>query len=272
MLGILSLVLLVVGAFLAGGGAFDWAFLFSDGYREYNWVRSVGRGGARGLLMLLGSVVILVGFVGQVVDAAAKPVFVTANSEAALDKTDGLPPAGGSADGSHSTETGKAGPPATVPGPAVSGPSHHKTSPAKTSPAVPQSQAATRSPGSSGGPPPAPPGGYQPITIWNPEVELYDGEATISLEYRFEAGHEPVPGAEYVWRLELPDGSREVVYESLQSEGRLQYLAQLSQAETGLTRWSTVLSVDLDGKQKRVSNRLEIASGKVRSVPLEAPR
>jgi hypothetical protein len=269
MLGILSIVSLVVGAFVAGGGAFDWQFLFSDGYREHNWVRSVGRDGARGLLVLFGGVLIVVGFVGQVVDAAAKPVAVTANDGGTLESTDELPPANGPTAGSHSMETGPTGHPKPSKGPAVAGPSLQPM----TSPTASHSHAPSRSAAAADNPPPPAPGEHQPMTIWNPETELEEDGATIWLQYRFEPGHEPVAGAKYFWLIAFPDKDTEVEDDTMDREGRRAFFVELPKPEQSLKRWSTtVWSVESDGKKKQVSNRLEINNGEVRSTPLAAPR
>src|SRR5690349_2100747 len=87
MLGVVGVIALVLGGFTAGGGAFDWEFLFSDGYREHPWVRSLGREGARGLLILLGCVLGVAGFIVQVIDTASKPVPVTVAAATGTDSS-----------------------------------------------------------------------------------------------------------------------------------------------------------------------------------------
>ena len=258
MLAILSLVSLVVGAFAAGAGAFDWAFLFSDGYREYDWVRNMGRGGARGLLMLLGGVLVIVGFVGQVVDAASKPVVVTANAQRTSDTPEApLSPSGSS--GATSKGTDQTSRPSPSKGPVVAAPS----------PGSATSSHASRAPAATVYVPPVA-GANQPITIWNPQLEFSEGETMIRLQYRFEPGHEPLPGTEYFWQIEVPAKPTEVAYESLQSEGQLQYILRLAQTEKWLREaWSMVLTAKTDGKRAQVSNRLNIVGDKVQSTPLE---
>jgi hypothetical protein len=254
MLGIVAVVSLVLGAFMAGGGAFDWEFLFSNGYRDYRWARSLGRDGARGLLMMFGSILIIAGFIGQVVDTASKQP-VVATSSSADQSTIPIPdePSSSSAGSSTSSASIKPGAPTTGKPP---------TSPTLTTTPRPADTA-------NSGPPPSyvptttSQPGLQPITIWNPQVFDQERETLVTLQYRFEAGHQPRPGDKYYWLINAA-GTTQVDFDPdpSQGEGQLSYLFHFPLASTGLQgSWSTELMCQINGKGYRVSNRLDIAPG-----------
>jgi hypothetical protein len=264
MLGIVAVVSLVLGAFVVGGGAFDWEFLFSDGYREHNWVRSLGREGARGTLILLGAVLAIVGFIGQVVDTASKPVDLTATTaENGTIENPGEPSLSNStpATGSASNALGNQMPTKTPP---VAGPS------LGTMNAPPPSYLPAASGSSTGVSRPGP----QPMTIWDPEAVDEDGETFVTLQYRFERGHQPLSNSRYLWIIDSLVTTIEVEYDpqSLQKQGQLTHLIRLPLASSGLLQsWSTVVMVEIGKQRRQVSNHLQIAPGNaVRSTPLAA--
>jgi serine/threonine protein kinase len=108
-------------------------------------------------------------------------------------------------------------------------------------------------------------GEREPITIWNPQVKLVEEGAIIRLQYRFEAGHEPLDNAHYVWLIDLPDKRTEVhVDHLLAREGTLEYLLPLPQPEKSLDEpWWTLLKLNNNGETTRVSNRLDLRAGQV---------
>jgi hypothetical protein len=266
MLGIAGVVALVLGAFTAGAGVFDWEFLFSDGYREYAWVRSLGREVARGLLMLLGGVLMIGGFVSQVVDAASKPVLATAaltrqtpESEAGEQDADEQPSPARDAAAPTPLKTDfnsrTSLPPTVVPG---------------------TKEKNTASPGRVGAdvkqPPPAS-SPLQAMTIWEPDVAVEDAQTLLFLKYRFEAGHKPVAGGRYYWIVDFLGATHEVVYEaqSLQQQGQLTQVFGTPVEGGGFEHpWSNRVEIDRNGHRTQVSNRLEISSEGVRLVPLSA--
>jgi hypothetical protein len=262
MLGIAAVVSLVLGAFVAGGGAFDWEFLFSDGYREHNWVRSLGREGARGALIALGAVLAIAGFIGQVVDTASKPIDLTATTaeNGTIENPDepslsNRTPATGSA----SNALGNRGPTTPVAGPSLG-----------TMSAPPPSYLPTATGGSPGASRPGP----QPMTIWDPEAVDEDGETFVTLQYRFEPGHQPLSNGRYLWIIDSLVTTIEVEYDpqSLQKQGQLTHLIRLPLASSGLLQsWSTVVMVEIGAQRRQVSNHLQVAPGNaVRSTPLAA--
>lgn len=262
MLGILGVVALVLGAFIAGGGAFDWEFLFSDGYREHPWVRSTGREGARGLMVLLGSLLAIGGFVSQVVDAASKPVSVTAampgTGSAAVASESAASADGGRQDTSSIDSAGQSTVTSpTVTRPNVAGPKVGGT--AKLGPT--DSGRSAPSSGASG----------QAMTIWHPDVVPEENQTLVILQYRFEPGHRPVPGSQYHWLVAFSGVSHEITYEAeaMQKEGQLTHVFSDSAASGGFARhWSTWLEVETDGRRKQISNTLETTGGEVQSKPL----
>ena len=269
MLGVAGIIALVLGGFAAGGGAFDWEFLFSDGYREHPWVRSLGRDGARGVLILLGSVLVVVGCVSQVIDGASQPVSAVASAASQnllpIDVNDEPTLASDYSSGSVST---KAAGPMTTPAPSVAGPTVDQTD--YVPPAVPASPSATDNASANSQP------GPQPMTIWSPEAVAQDADTIVSLQYRFEPGHLPLPGRHYLWVIELSSSTSEVLYEAetMQRQGQLTHIVRSPLKGSGFDRkWSTYLVVETNGPRKYVSNRLEITPGEgVRSTPLTMPR
>lgn len=265
MLGIVAVVSLVLGAFMAGGGAFDWEFLFSDGYHDHRWARSLGRDGARGLLMLFGGVLIIVGFIGQVVDTAAKQPEVATSSSAAQDTIaspdePSLPAVGPSSSSA-----------AIKPGAPTIGKTPTPPTPATTPQTTLPSVTASSGPPASYLPSTTSQPGPQPITIWNPQFFSQDDETLVTLQYRFEVGHHPLADAKYYWMINA-DQTTEVEYEpeSVQREGQLSHLFLAPMASTGLQRsWSTELIYEIDKKRYRASNRLYFMPGRgVQSTPV----
>jgi hypothetical protein len=266
MLGILGIIALLLGGFAAGGGAFDWAFLFSDGYREHTWARSLGREGARGLLILFGSVLMVVGFISQVVDSASKPVRVISTSLdkplTASDDRDGSAPQAEVPEVTGSTPNL----PLTTPPPAprIEGPAA----------GAPNSPPASYLPSRSGNSATAAEPGPQLVTIWHPEAVPEDADTLVMLQYRFESGHWPWTGFRYFWIIDLPDHTTEVESdgETLQRRGQLIHVFHTPLQGSGFqSTWSTVLMVEANGRRQQVSNRLEITPEGVRSTPLLAP-
>jgi hypothetical protein len=260
MLGILGVVALVLGAFIAGGGAFDWEFLFSDGYREHPWVRSTGREGARGLMVLLGSLLAIGGFVSQVVDAASNPVAVTAalpgTEPATIDADSATSDERQTRDASIDSTAPRAVAGPSMPRPNVAGPNLGGTSKLAPTDSAPSSAV-------SG----------QAITIWHPDVVDEENQTLVILQYRFEPGHRPVPGSHYHWLVAFSGASHEITYdaEAMQKEGQVTHVFSDSAAGRGFdTHWSTWLEVETEGRRKQISNTLEITGGEVQSKPLAA--
>ena len=268
MLGVAGIIAMVLGGFAAGGGAFDWEFLFSDGYREHAWVRSLGRDGARGLLILLGSVLVVVGFVSQVIDSASQPVVAVASTAnqtfLPIDANDEPASTGDFTGGTASKVPG----PRATPAPSVAGPTVGQTDYFP----VPQPTTPGAIDESSGAAEPGP----QPMTIWNPEADSQHGDTIVSLQYRFEPGHRPRPGSHYLWIIDLVQATSEVHYdaEAMQRQGQLTHIVRSPLKGSGFDRsWSTYLVVETNGRRAQVSNRLEIMSGEgVRSTPLTGPQ
>ena len=266
MLGIVGIMALLLGGFAAGGGAFDWAFLFSDGYREHTWVRSLGREGARGLLILFGSVLMVVGFISQVVDSASKPVRVVSTSSdeplMASDGEDGSAPQAEVPEVAGPTITPSVAAPSPTPrieGPAAGAPD---SPPASYLPSRPGTSATAAAPGP------------QLVTIWHPEVVAEDADTLVMLQYRFEVGHRPWAGFRYFWIIDLPDHTTEVESdgETLRKQGQLIHVFHMPLQGSGFqSTWSTVLMVEANGRRQEVSNRLQITPEGVRSTPLLAP-
>ncbi|HVX10469.1 MAG TPA: hypothetical protein VHC22_04775 [Pirellulales bacterium] len=269
MLGVVGVISLVVGGFAAGGGAFGWEFLFSDGYREHPWVRSLGRDGARGILMVFGGILALVGFVIQVIDTASKPVpapIVASNQVEPPDEA-GRPPeetdswnASPNAPEPPTTKNfdDRTGGPAVVPGPTIG-----KNGPGIGKPSTDDGRMQ----------PPAR-RGLEPITISNPEVEPQEAQTLIILQYEFQPGHRPVAGTRYFWIIDLESGTIEVEYspESLEKKGQLTHVVDTPPAGSGFDApWSTRIDVEANRRRTPVSNRLEISSEGVRSTELGAP-
>lgn len=260
MLGILGLLVLVLGAFTAGGGAFNWEFFFSDGYREHGWARSLGRDGARGILLLLGGVLVVAGFVSQIVDAASKPVSNRAvvnvpamnnNTESSQEVVDPAPsPSSGS--------------------PAVAQP--QTVARQATRPAAPATGAERR--GTATAPSTRLPGNMvssQPVTIWNPDPAPEDMRTFLILQYRFEPGHQPHPGSQYVWVIDLQGVAHKVSFEggTLEKQGQLTHLFDASAEGGGFDKpWATWIEIEVGGEGRQISNKLEIDGEEVRSLPL----
>lgn len=280
MLGVVAVVAMVLGGFAAGGGAFDWPFLFSDGHRDYAWVRSMGRDGARGLLLLFGSVLVLVGFVSQVVDSASQRVLVadaaTSQTSVGLDTNDevavpnhfpstNVPPAAGAPSANHATVKNATGS-AVTPAQPVANPNDAKYDrpPDAASYGASDNSSAIAAPGP------------QPMTIWNPDAVAQGDDTLVELQYRFEPGHRPLPGSHYIWVIDVVGMTNEVQYDAtiLQQQGQLTHLIRLPLKRSGLEQaWSTVLVVETNGQRAQASNRLYVTPGQsVRSTPLAAPR
>ncbi|HQU42095.1 MAG: hypothetical protein B7Z73_00980 [Planctomycetia bacterium 21-64-5] len=272
MLGIFGVIVLVVGGFSAGGAIFDWPFLFSDGYREYNWVRSAGREGARGMLILFGGILVVVGFVAQVVDAASRTSlqagrgsgpgqFAQSPKEgAAVDE----PPTDSAAVPTVAT------PPATE-APQVAGPSMGQVEPpsgagSAATPAATVSRTPTASTAAA----------WQSLTIFEPEAVPQESNTLLVLKYRFEEGHRPLAGAHYIWVTDALDKTAEVEYDAgvMQQQGQLTHIVRAPFVESGFDRtWSTSIVVEINGRRQPASNTLHIAPGEeVRSDPPPAPR
>jgi hypothetical protein len=271
MLGVFGVIALVLGGFTAGGGAFDWEFLFSDGYREHGWVRSFSRDGARGLLILLGSVLGVAGFVMQVVDTASKPVpAVAAAPSEPLAALDGEPSSSSESErpswpSKKSSTSGK-----TTAAPSVAGPNVGKNA---TAAGMSSTDGETSSDEDDSGLSPVPPG-PQPITIWNPQLEPQENQTLLILQYRFVRGHRPQPGSRYHWVVNLLSGTNEIEYEanSLEKQGQLTQLFDTPRAGGGFDQeWSTQLEIETDGRRAPVSNLLEITSEGIKSKPLKIP-
>jgi hypothetical protein len=250
----------MLGAFVAGGGAFDWEFLFSDGHREHEWVRNMGRGGARGLLMLVGSAFVVAGFVGQVAAAAAKPVDVAANALGTPESgtPERQPPSGGSVAGFPWRDRG--GSPASTKAPPVPDSSLGLT----------DAPPATFLPPAGDGPTTGT-AGPQPITIWNPRTEAREEDTVVRVQYRFEAGHRPLANGVYYWIISAASKTTEVEYDFWQNQGQLEYTLRVLLESSGLKQyWTTMLVVDIGGKRSQASNRLQITGGHVQATPLTA--
>jgi hypothetical protein len=268
MLGVFGVIALVMGGFTAGGGAFDWEFLFSDGYREHGWVRSFGREGARGLLILLGCVLGIAGFVMQVIDTASKPLpTVAAAPSEPAPAIDGEP-SSASERPTWPSKTSSGGGKTTAP--SIAGPTVGKKAnePDMSSNDAPTSSAEVDE--SDTGNLPARTG-PQPITIWNPQVEPQENQTLLILQYRFERGHRPQPGSRYYWVINLLSGTNEIEYEaaSLEKQGQLTQLFDTSRGGGFDKEWSTRLEVETNGRRTPVSNLLEITSQGVSSKPLK---
>lgn len=261
MLGILAIVSLVLGAFVAGGAAFDWELFFSDGHRDHDWVRTFGREGARGLLLILGAVLVLSGFIGEVFDTASKPVIASAD---------------------RSDQT-------TIDNPDE--PSRPEAMPATRSPATSGGASGNKS-ASTGGSPAgsasAPPPSFRPVTsgveakvglqtmtIWDPEAVDEEGSTLVTLQYRFEPDFRARSDGVYFWIIESPSSTLEVRYdpELLQQEGQLTHLLRTPLATNGMLQsWSTYVLLEENERRRQVSNRLHIAAGAaIRSTPPTAP-
>lgn len=257
MLGIFGLLILVLGAFAAGGGAFNWEFLFSDGYREHGWVRSLGREMARGICMLLGGVLVAAGFVSQMVDAAAKPVAVRHLADASVDSL-----------ADDAAQPPAASQPASMPASL----SNHPTSappPAAGSllPTAPPAEIRT-------GKAPSPPDlktSAQVVTISSPDAAQEDERTLLILQYRFESGHQPVPDSHFFWVIELQGFAQRISYEggSLEKQGQLTHLFDSSVEGGAFAKpWATWIEMQAGQESRQISNRLEIDGAEVRSVPL----
>lgn len=266
MLGVFGVIVLVLGGFTAGGGIFEWPFLFSDGYREYNWVRSAGREGARGMLILSGGILVVLGFVAQVLDGAAR---------ARLDSGRGVGPA-------RFAQTGDAvapeqpavdAPAAATPrvtleeAPKFGGPRMERIDrPSKTSAAA---SASTSPPTKNNAP------AWQPLTIDDAEAVAEGDDTLVMLQYRFEGDNRPVPGGHYFWIIDVLGGVTEIEYdaETLQREGQLTHIVRMPLRQIGFDRnWSTFIVLELSGHRRPISNILQMAPGEEpRSVPPPAP-
>lgn len=271
MLGLLGLLLLALGAAIAGGGVFNWEFFFSDGYREHGWARSLGREGARGVLMLLGGVLLIAGFVSQVVDAASQPiadrqivdVLPNDDSTVATQATGVSDPAASRIEPAPNDST--RAPPSTAAGP---GPGRATTQrPAGTPP--PNVTAAAPHP-----PAPNAPSSAQAVTIWSPDVAQEDTQILLFLQYRFEAGHQPRPDGQYFWVIDLQGVVQKIAFEggSLEKQGQFTHVFNASAEGAHFSRpWSTWIETQVGQKGRQISNRLDIEGADVRSVPLSAP-
>jgi len=268
MLGIFGVIVLVLGGFSAGGAIFDWPFLFSDGYREYNWVRSAGREGARGMLILFGGILVVIGFVAQVVDAASR-ISLQAGRGIGPDRFAQSAEQGAAVDES-SKESGAVATVATAPAtapPLVAGPTTGKVEPpsgAGTATTVSKAPTASTAPA------------WQPLTIFEPEAVPQESDTLLVLKYRFEEGHRPLAGGHYIWVIDVLDKTAEVEYDAgaMQQEGQLTHIVRAPFVQSGFDRtWSTSIVVEFDGRRQPASNTLHIAPGEeVRSVPPPAPR
>lgn len=272
MLGIIGVIALVLGAFIAGGGAFDWEFLFSDGYREHAWVRSTGRDGARGLMMLLGGLLAMIGFVSQVVDAASQPSLVAASPGAGSTTVDKEPDAwpGRSTEDSSTpgTMARQSAAPRSVVGPTVAGPS--VSNPRAGDPAVGKASGAAKpAPGPGESFPPSATSG-QAMTVSNPDVVVEENQTLVILQYRFEAGHRPLAGSQYHWIVSFMGVAHEIAYdaEAMQNQGQLTHLFSDAAGGELNKHWSTWVEIETAGRRKPISNTLEINGGNVRSRPL----
>ncbi|HET6881419.1 MAG TPA: hypothetical protein VFI31_14750 [Pirellulales bacterium] len=268
MLGILGVVSLVLGGFTAGAGAFDWEFLFSDGYREYGWVRSIGREGARGMLMLLGGILMLGGFVSQVVDAASPSALASAALPRQTAENDDQ---GTTADGLSPTNDD-----VPAPRPKTDFNSRRSAPDTLAPPKVGKNVAAPEpsAPTTSRPPPPAD-STLQEITIWEPDVVAEDGQTLLFLQYRFEAGHRPTAGIKYYWVIDFLGATHALEYEpeSLQKQGQLTQVFSAPIEGGGFDQpWSTRLEAEANGRRTTISNRLEISAEGVRNVPLSSPQ
>lgn len=269
MLGIFGLIVLVLGGFAAGGGLFEWPFLFSDGYRDYSWVRSAGREGARGMLILIGGILVAVGFVAQMVDAAAGvkhdsgrgigPGRYAQDEESA---TPDEPSVDAPADGTANS--------AVTEQPRVAGPSMGKFEQHSTKPAV-SAKATDAAAKKTVSDAPA----WQPMTVENPEAMAEGDNTLVTVQYRFENDHRRVRGGHYLWVIDVLGAVTEVDYdaETLQDEGQLTHIVRMPPSESGFDRsWSTSIVLEINGRRQAVSNRLEISQGAdVRSIPLPQP-
>jgi hypothetical protein len=267
MLTIVSILALVLGIFAAGAGLFNWEFLFSDGYREHGWVRSLGREGARGVFMLLGSLLALAGFVSQIVDAAFKPVaaVMSASDENSEDAAPAVEPTATSAVPNASSTS-----PAFSPPPSVARPASGQTARPPANDANGKRQ--TLAPLPPAGPPDAK-ASAQAVTIWSPDVAEEETQTFVSVQYRFEAGHKPQPGGQYFWVVNLQGVAHKISFEgeTLQKQGQLANLFNATSLGAGFdVSWSTWIEMEAGGKRRQISNRLEIEGEEVRFVPLTA--
>ena len=264
MLSATGLLAMLAGVFIAGAGAFGWEFLLSDGRYDYGWVASLGRSGARSLLSVVGVGLLLFGFVARVLGVADQPLPPEAVAE--LRPLAGSPesvgPATQRATKEHASEwiateqpaadSDNAGAPATAAGPSATNRRAVAGTPSASAP-------------TSDGPPPS-----QLITLWNPVTEL-EGEAGtfVTIQYRFEHGVQPQSGETYVWAIELPGGTKELVYEgeSLREQGELRRLLEVNLVDVPV-EWRTWLTREEPAPALRVSNRLTMVPRRaVRSDP-----
>lgn len=264
MLSATGLLAMLAGVFIAGAGAFGWEFLLSDGRYDYGWVASLGRSGARSLLSVVGVGLLLFGFVARVLGVADQPLPPEAVAESA--------PLAGSPE-----SVGPAKRPATS-GPATNKPGTEQPAPESDSARAPTTAAGSSATNrhaivgtpsasvtTSEGPPPS-----QLVTLWNPVTEL-EGEAGtfVTIQYRFEHGVQPQSGETYVWAIELPGGTKELVYEgeSLREQGELRRLVEVNLVDVPV-EWRTWLTREQPAPALRVSNRLTMVPRRaIRSDP-----
>lgn len=259
MLGGLALLAMLGGLLAAAGAAFDWEFLFSDGRQPHGWAASMGRAAARTILGLAGGGLMAGGFVARVVAVAETPLLSAAPSDAthpSLGPADELarPPA----------KAPSAAAVPLAPGRASSDRSDaarltQRPNPARTRPVVEA-------------PPPAA-SSVQTITLWNPAAVLEPGGTTLfTVDYRFEAGHRPLPGVGYLWIIDMSDKTRVVEYDggTLQKQGQLQHVIQTpDDLAGGIGRWNTSIRMGPHETGRQVSNELTVSGDRVQSAPLE---
>lgn len=271
MLGLLGLLLLAFGAAIAGGGVFNWEFLFSDGYREHGWARSLGREGARGVLMLLGGVLLIAGFVSQVVDAASKPItdHEIADVLPADESTVATQATGVSDPAASRPEPAPHDSKFTMP-PTSAGPASGRA-PAQQRAGTPPANVTATAPNT---PAPNTPSPAQAVTIWSPEVAQEDTQVLLFLQYRFEPGHQPRPGGQYFWVINLEGVVQKIAFEggSLEKQGQFTHVFNASAEGARFSApWSTWIETQVGQNGRQISNRLDIEGADVRSVPLSAP-
>lgn len=212
--------------------------------------------------MLVGGGLAVAGFVSQVVDAASKPVAVPAIA-ASTNAAENAP---------VEREPVETSVPAAPSDGLTFAPARTRAKSAADQPARPAPPATTMTSG----------GGAaanntkvssQPVTIGNPDPAREDMRIFLILQYRFEPGHQPQPGRQYDWVVELQGVAHKISFagETLEKQGQLTHLFDASAEGGGFEKpWATWIEIEVGGEGRQISNRLEIEGDEVRSLPLSA--
>ena len=202
--------------------------------------------------MLLGGILMLGGFVSQVVDAASTSALATAavprqTAEDDDEETD--------ANGSSAANDD-----VPAPRPKTDFNSRRSTPASFAPPKIGKKGADPGPPAPTTRRPPAPAdSSLQEITIWEPDVVTEDGQTLLFLQYRFEAGHRPTPGSRYYWVIDFLGTTHALEYDSasLQKQGQLTQVFNAPIEGGGFDHpWSTRLEGEVNGRRSPISNRL----------------